>query len=141
MDDAEIELELKLENIPSGSSDAQTKKQELTTECELLIESAKEMGARVNLPEITTSEGARGVEIAIGTIILTIITTESIRLLFQYIKNRIESGFQKDYNYEIVLNVGGERKSLEFRASNFTEKEISALTEKINEFIGYSKGG
>lgn len=133
---AETEIKLTLEATPDKYTDALTKQDQLTRECELLIESAKRIGARASFPEVPAPKDTKGIDIAIGAIILTAITTETISLLFQYIKRRIDSGLQKDYVYGVDIKKGGKRKTLKLRASNFSEKEISKIIESIKESIG-----
>jgi hypothetical protein len=135
MDKAEVVLQLKLENIPSGSSDAQIKEELLTRECELLINEAGEMGVRASFPKKAATKYARGIEMVIGSVILTAVTTEAIKFLFQYIKNRIKAGYQQDYRYEMLLEKGGESKRVKFMASNLTEEEIRKIAESMKKFI------
>lgn len=131
MSGVETEIELLLKDTSNKYIDAETKEKLLNRECELLI---NEVGAR--FPKKATTKYDRGIEMILTSVILTAVTTKAIELLFQYIKNRIRSGYQKDYSYEMVLKKGGESKSFRFIASNFTEEEIHKITESIKKFIG-----
>jgi len=121
-------------DFEDGPEDFSVAKEEMFKECELLKDWVNDNNiASASTPEISTSRNVKGVEIAIGTIILTAIIGKAIDALLQYIKHRIESGFQK-YDYIFIFQKG--EKRLDIKSSNFTDLEISKLIKEMEDCFG-----
>lgn len=130
------EMELVLDVPLDKNVDVETKREQLTRECELLIKEAQGMGIRANFRPESASDNIKGDAVAMGVIILTPIVAESVRWLFEYIKGRIKAKVQVGYSYDMTIKKGRESKSISIRASNLTEEETNRIIESIKDFTG-----
>lgn len=128
---SELKLTLKFEDNPEDISAANG---EMFRECRSLVDYVNVIDhtdASANIPEISTQRNVMGMEIAIGTIILTAFAGEAVRGLLQFIKHRIESKFPK-YNYIIIIQKG-EKILVEVKSSNFSDLDIYKLITEIED--------
>jgi hypothetical protein len=90
---SELKLTFEFEDKPEDISAANG---EMFRECRSLVDYVNDhTDASATIPEISTKRNVKGMEIAIGTIILTAFAGEAVRGLLQFIKHRIESKFPK----------------------------------------------
>jgi hypothetical protein len=126
---SELKLRLEFEDNPEDISAA---KGEMFRECRSLVDYVNDhTDASATIPEISTQRNVRGMEIAIGTIILTAFAGEAVKGLLQFIKHRIESKFPK-YNYIIIILKSG-KILVKVKSSNFIDLEISKLITEIED--------
>jgi len=81
----------------------------------------------------STNLGARGDIIALGNIILTILSSETIAVLFEIIKSYID----RDSSISFVLEANDEK--FEFSAKNMSGKEANEVLSHLSKIVGLQK--
>ena len=94
---------------------------------------SRETDVTATLAEESVSDGTRGAEIILGTLIITFLSSGSAVALF----NVLRSYFDRDSSLEMSLE-RGDGKKLKIKTHNFSSDQINETFEHVREFFGHS---